>query len=170
MKIILSAILVFLFFQTQAQDELTTTRVRTGQKVPDFSFSDENGKTMSISDYRGKVVMITFFATWCGPCREELPHIQKEIYNRYKDNPNFRLLIFGREHSSDEMNNFKKTQGFTMPFFADKSRSVYSLFAEKYIPRNFLVEADGKIVFSETGFNDEKFSELKKRIEEYLAK
>ncbi len=53
-----------------------------------------------------------------------------------------------------------------MPFYADKERAVYSLFASKYIPRNFLINSEGKIVFSETGFDTDKFDELKKLIKE----
>lgn len=168
MKTFLSILVITFSLQLLAQDEVATTIVKTGQKVPMFSFSDENGKTTSISDLRGKVVLITFFATWCGPCRQELPQVQSDIYNKYKDNDQFKLLIFGREHSQKEVNEFKVAQGFTMPFFADKNRTVYSLFAEKYIPRNFLIDKNGIIIFSETGFNNEKFAELKNLIQKQI--
>lgn len=168
MKSILIILFVAFSFQISAQDELATTIVKKGQKVPAFTFTDENGKTFSISDFKGKVVMITFFATWCAPCRQELPHIQSDIYDKYKENSQFKLLIFGREHSQKEVNDFKAAQGFTMPFYADKNRTVYSLFAEKYIPRNFLIDKNGTIIFSETGFNNEKFTELKNLIQQQV--
>ena len=168
MKSILVILLVAFSFQISAQDELATTIVKKGQKVPEFTFTDEDGKTFSISDFKGKVVMITFFATWCGPCRQELPHIQSDIYDKYKENSQFKLLVFGREHSQKEVNDFKIAQGFTMPLYADKNRTVYSLFAEKYIPRNFLIDKNGIIIFSETGFNNEKFTELKNLIQQQI--
>lgn len=170
MKSILSVILIVFSLQIFAQDEIATTVVKKGQKVPEFSFTDGNGKTRSISELKGKVVMITFFATWCGPCRQELPKVQSDIYNKYKDNNDFELLIFGREHSQKEVNNFKVAQGFTMPLYADKNRSIYSLFAEKYIPRNFVVDKNGLIVLCESGFNEEKFSELKTLIQHEIIK
>ena len=164
---------IFIFFivaalQSAAQDEVATTLVKLNQPVPAFSFKDENGKAISISDYKGKTVLITFFATWCSPCRKELPLIQSDIYNKYKDNQNFKLLIFGREHNLQEVSDFKKSQGFSMPFYADKECAVYSLFASKYIPRNFLVNSEGKIIFSETGFDTNKFDKLKKLIQENI--
>ncbi|MDX9881345.1 MAG: redoxin family protein [Prolixibacteraceae bacterium] len=169
MRIFIFIFLIVATFQLPAQDEVATTLVKLNQPVPEFSFEDENGKTISISDYKGKTVLITFFATWCGPCRKELPLIQSDIYNKYKDNPNFKLLIFGREHSLKEVTDFKTTQGLSMPFYADKERSVYSLFASKYIPRNFLINGEGKIIFSETGFSAGKFEELRKLIQKNLT-
>jgi len=58
-----------------AQDEFTLVKV--GENAPDFSFASENGQSKKLSDLKGKVVWINFFATWCGPCRKELPHLQK---------------------------------------------------------------------------------------------
>lgn len=168
MRIFIFIFLIVAAFQLQAQDEVATTLVKLNQPVPEFSFKDETGKTISISDYKGKTVLITFFATWCGPCRKELPLVQSDIYNEYKDNPNFKLLIFGREHNLQEVSDFKKSQGFSMPFYADKERLVYSLFASKYIPRNFLINAEGKIIFSETGFDIDTFDKLKKLIQENI--
>lgn len=170
-KILLLIIFSVCTFSLQAQDkELEATKVKIGQQAPNFSFRDERGKTVSLNNFRGKLVMITFFATWCPPCQEELPVIQQEIYDKYKDNPNFKLLIFGREHSTAEVTKFKESKGFSMPFLVDKKKSVYSLFAQAYIPRNFLVDASGKIIFSEVGYSPEKFAELKKTISEELQK
>jgi thiol-disulfide isomerase/thioredoxin len=83
-------------FSLAAQDEFTLVKI--GDKAPDFSFSTEKGQAKKLSDLKGKVVWINFFATWCGPCRQELPHLQKEVYNKLKNNKNFELIILGREH------------------------------------------------------------------------
>ena len=69
-----------------AQDEFTLVKV--GENAPDFSFASENGQSKKLSDLKGKVVWINFFATWCGPCRKELPHLQKEVYDKLKSNKN----------------------------------------------------------------------------------
>ena len=170
-KQILTIILLACTLFVNAQNkEAESTVVKLGQQAPNFSFKDESGKIVSLTDYKGKLVMITFFATWCPPCRQELPVIQQEIYDKYKDNSNFQLLIFGREHSNAEVQSFKKVQHFTMPFFADKKRSVYSLFAQNYIPRNFLIDATGKIIYMEVGYSAEKFEEMQKIISEELKK
>jgi thiol-disulfide isomerase/thioredoxin len=150
------------------QDE--TTIVHISDPVPQFQFEEAPGQSESISEYRGKTILITFFATWCGPCRKELPHIQKEIYDKYKSNPNFVLLIFGREHTWEEVNKFKADNNFTMPFFPDTGRKIYSKFASQYIPRNFLISGDGKIIFQSIGFEDKDFKTLKSTIDSELKK
>ena len=113
-----------------AQDEFTL--VKMGDTAPDFSFSTENGQTKKISELKGKVVWINFFATWCGPCRQELPHLQKEVYDKLKSNKNFELIILGREHSWKEINKFKTDNKFNMPFYPDTGRKVFSAFLLRF--------------------------------------
>jgi len=149
-----------------AQEE--TTFVKLSGPVPEFSYEQNPGTTKSIRDLKGKTVLITFFATWCGPCREELPHIQSDIYNKYKKNTNFELLIFGREHNWQEVNKFKTDNKYTMPFFPDPERKIYSKFAGQYIPRNFLISPEGTVLFSSIGFKEQEFNDLKALIEKQL--
>lgn len=150
------------------QDRENSTLVKIGQQVPSFSYTDENNDSQSIENLKGKVVMINFFATWCGPCLKELPHVQTEIFDKYKDDSNFKLLIFGREHSQDEVEKFKNLKGYSFPIYGDPERKIYSKFASNFIPRNFIVDENGKIIYSSIGFNDQDFSELKKIIAEEL--
>ena len=159
-------LLVLSCFYTFAQEEATL--VKTGDQVPSFTFETSPGKTQNISDLKGKTVLITFFATWCGPCRKELPHIQAEIYNKYKNNPNFELLILGREHSWAEVNKFKAENKYNMPFYPDPERKVFAQFAKQSIPRNFLISPEGKILFSTIGFEEKDFKTLKKTIDNQL--
>ena len=151
-----------------AQEE--TTFVKLSESVPSFAFEKSPGKTINIADLKGKTILITFFATWCGPCRKELPLIQSDIYNKYKKNPNFELIILGREHNWNEVNKFREANKFTMPFYPDPDRKVYSKFAGQYIPRNFLISPDGKILFSSIGFEEKDFKKLKEMIEQQLRK
>ena len=157
---------VSLNFSVSAQDQFT--RALKDSPAPDFTFESKPGVTTKLSDYRGKVVLITFFATWCGPCRAELPHIQKDIYEKYAGNPKFELLIFGREHGWEAINKFRAEQKFTMPFYPDPERKIFSLYASQNIPRNFLVDPAGKVVYSAVGFNEADFSRLKSEIETFL--
>ena len=145
-----------------AQDEFTLVKV--GEKAPDFTFETAPGETMKLSDMKGKVVWINLFATWCGPCRKELPHLQEEVYNQYKDNSNFVLIILGREHGWDEVNKFKAEQGFTMPFYPDPERKVFSLYAKQNIPRNFIIDKDGKVAYSSIGFEPAEFEKIKENV------
>ncbi len=168
MKKILPILFVFYSSFSFSQDE--STLVKTSDQVPSFEFEKSPGKIQTISDLKGKLVLVTFFATWCGPCRQELPHIQSDIYNKYKSNPDFELLIFGREHSWDEVNKFKTENKFSMPFYPDQGRKIYSKFATQLIPRNFLISPEGKILFSSIGFDKKVFETMKKMISDQLKK
>jgi peroxiredoxin len=149
-----------------AQEE--TTFVKVNDSVPVFEFEKTPGKKTSISDLKGKTVLITFFATWCGPCRKELPRIQSDVYNKYRKNPNFELLIFGREHSWEEIEKFSESNKFTMPMYPDPERKIYSQFAGQYIPRNFLVSAEGKVIYNSIGFDEKEFKKMKELIDYQL--
>jgi thiol-disulfide isomerase/thioredoxin len=163
--------LIFLIcssFLSFAQEE--TTFVKLSEPVPEFEFEKSPGKTMNISELKGKTVLITFFATWCGPCRKELPFIQSDIYNKFRKNPNFEILIIGREHSWDEVTKYKEANKYSMPFYPDPDRKIYSKFAGQYIPRNFLVSPEGKILYSSIGFAEKDFKSLKEIIENQLKR
>ena len=149
-------------------DEQKTTIIKVGQQVPSFNYRLTDA-LHSISSLQGKVTLITFFATWCGPCNNELPPIQEEIYDEYKNNPDFQLLVIGREHSDQELLQFQHEKGFHFPLIADPKREIYSLFAQSYIPRNFLVNKEGKVIYQSVGYNEDKFRILKTHIKKQLT-
>jgi thiol-disulfide isomerase/thioredoxin len=163
-------LILFLFCTLVSFSQEETTLVKISDSVPSFEFEISPGKLQNISNYKGKLVLITFFATWCGPCRQELPHIQSDLYKKYKNDPNFVILIFGREHNWEEVNKFRTDNKFSMPFFPDPGRKIYSKFATQFIPRNFLVSTDGKILFSTIGFEEKDFKALKDMISSQLKK
>lgn len=164
----LIASLFLTFNSSLAQVETTFTNIN--DPIPVFDFENSRSTKLVSTELKGKTVLIVFFATWCGPCRKELPHIQADIYNKYKNNKNFELLIFGREHSWDEVIKFKTDNKYSMPFYPDQNRSIYSKFAGQYIPRNFLFSSEGKLIFSSIGFEQKDFEELKKHLEKELKK
>ena len=143
----------------------TTTLTRVGDKAPVFTCKTIDGKTIDLSKMQGKIVMINFFATWCGPCNIELPVLQKNIWDKYKDNRNFELIILGRQHNETEVRNFVNKKKLTMPFAPDQNREVYGLYATQFIPRNVIIGKDGRIIFQSMGYTPEEF----RKIEELLA-
>lgn len=168
MKKLVVILIVFCSSFAYAQDE--STLVKISDQVPSFEFEKSPGVIQNISESKGKLVLITFFATWCGPCIKELPFIQSEIFDKYKNNPDFELIILGREHNWDEVSKFKKDNKFTMPFYPDPERKIYSRFASQFIPRNFLISKDGKIILSTIGFEKKDFKLLTETIESQLKK
>lgn len=137
------------------------------QSLPTFSIQTGEGLLKS-SDLKGKVVLINFFATWCGPCLQELPHLEKEIWAKYKDNKQFSLLVIGREHTQNEIEAFKIKKGYHLPIYADEDRSVYSLFAKEYIPRNYIVNKEGKVVYASVSYSEDGFRNMLNKLDELL--
>ncbi|MBS0030077.1 TlpA family protein disulfide reductase [Chitinophaga sp. 22321] len=145
-------------FVSHAQDNFT--HIKTGDTVPSFSFELTEGKTVHISDYKGRLVLLNMFATWCPPCNAELPEVQKLIWAPHKNDPRFAFFVFGREEGWEKLKPFKEKKGFDFPILPDEGRKIFSLFASQNIPRNFLIDENGKIIYSSTGYSAEELQEL----------
>lgn len=156
------------FNTARAARHAASTLVNVGEPSPDFALTTIDGDQFRLSDARGRVVLINFFATWCGPCRQELPHVES-IWQRYRDRPGFRLLVIGREESDDGVRAFRTEQGFSFPMAADPDRAVFSLFATESIPRTLLIAPDGTVAYSQSGFLDSDLPHLEAALEQHLA-
>ena len=121
-----------------------------------------------VSETSSGVTITDFWATWCGPCQSELAEVQKTLWPKYKDNKDFVLLVIGREHTDVELQKYNEKKGFTFPLYPDKNRAIYGAFAKNLIPRSYLVDKTGKVVYATKGYSDEEFAELMKRIEAAL--
>ena len=146
----------------------TTTLTKVGDLSPVFKCRTIDGKSMDISKLKGKVIMLNFFATWCPPCNHELPVLQKKVWEKYRNNPDFVLIILGREHSESEIRDFVTKKKLTMPFAADPKREIFSLYATQNIPRNVVIGKDGRIIYQSTGFSEEEFSKIENLISDTL--
>lgn len=147
-------------FFSRAQKTDASTLLKIGDAAPAFTFEIEKGKTVSINDFKGKIVMLNFFATWCPPCRQEFPRVQKEIWEQFGNNPKFALFAFDREEGWEKTQPFKDSNKYTFMMFPDLGRKVYGLFATQYIPRNVVLDENGKIIYQSTGYSPKDFEEL----------
>ncbi|QZE15799.1 TlpA family protein disulfide reductase [Halosquirtibacter laminarini] len=144
------------------------TKVKTGAKAPDFRFEIAPNTPKYLSSYKGKVIVLNFFAIWCPPCRKEIPQISRELWPKYKDNPNFAMFMFGREHSWEALLDFKKRYEYDMNIVPDIDRSIFDKYATGQIPRNYVIGKDGKIFYQSQGFNLNEFKEMMEKIDEAL--
>ena len=145
--------------EKEQEDPKSFDLTKIGQKVPEFSFTTIDGKTINIKDLEGKTVLINFFATWCPPCRAEMPQLEAQVWPKFKDR-DFYMVSLGRDHDMETMVKFQKKTGFTFPIAPDKGKKIYSLFFEKYIPRNVLINTKGEIILQEFGYTEEEFAKL----------
>ena len=141
-----------------------STLTRIGQEAPAFSCTTVKGDQIEISQLKGKVIWINFFATWCPPCKRELPVLENNVMQRYKDNPDFVLLVIGREHSMEEMKDYAKKTGLDLPFAPDEDRKIFGKYATRSIPRNVIIDKDGKIAVQSIGYTEEEFAKLEEKL------
>ncbi len=151
----------------EVADADTTTLVRVGDTAPDFTVEMVDGSRLSLASLRGKVVLLNFWATWCPPCREELTHVQTEIIDRFAGRE-FLFLPISRGEERSTVEAFRTRQGYTFPMGLDPDRAIYDRFASNYIPRNYLIGPDGKIVAATLGYDDAEFQALIRTIEQTL--
>lgn len=165
---------------TQEGDTITTDTivyehdylVKVGDMAPDFSLPMTDGTTFTLSEQRGKVVMLQFTASWCGVCRKEMPHIESEIWQRHKDNENFVLVGVDREETKDVVDAYTQKVGTTYPMALDTAANAFASYAlrQSGITRNVLIDRDGKIVKLTRLYNEAEFSGLVQAIDSLLAK
>ena len=158
--------------QTQQVVYANNYLVKVGDVAPDFSLPLTDGTTFKLSEQRGKVVMLQFTASWCGVCRKEMPFIERDIWQRHKDNKEFVLVGIDREEPLEDVKKFAETTGITYPLALDGNADVFASYAERKsgITRNILIDRDGRIVKLTRLFNETEFNELVQEIDNLLKK
>ena len=153
--------------KSQEQEE-DADKVKTGDVMPAFTIVSDNGKQISSSEFSGNVLLIIMFTTWCPTCQLEMAEIEKSLWPRFKDIKGFSLLSIGREHSDDELVEYNKTNQFTFPLYPDKDRKIFDLFAIQFIPRIYLINKEGRIIYMTMGYSENEFRQLERMIERAL--
>lgn len=144
-----------------------STLIKAGMLAPDFKVEMFDGETIRLSELRGKVVLVNFWATWCPPCREELTYVQADLIDRFKGK-DFVFIPISRGEEYGTVAAFRKRMGYTFPMGLDPDQSIFRKFASNYIPRNFLIDRDGRVVLASVGFTKEEFVEMVKLIEKTI--
>ncbi len=141
--------------------------VKIGQQLPDFEMTLADGKTVKTSDLKGKVVMLQFTASWCSVCRKEMPHIEKDIWQKHKSNKNFALYGIDLDEPLDKVKKFAEDIKVTYPLALDPGGKIFYTFAEKNagVTRNVIVDKTGKIVYLTRLYKEDEFNEMKQVIE-----
>jgi cytochrome c biogenesis protein CcmG/thiol:disulfide interchange protein DsbE len=111
-------------------------------EAPDFTFPLLNGGEASLSDYRGKVVLVNIWATWCNPCREEMPSMQT-LYQMMQGRPFEILAVSIDSRGAEDVEPFVKQLGLTFPVLLDQEGDMEGLYQTSGVPESFIIDADG---------------------------
>lgn len=144
--------------------------VKVGDMAPDFTMELTNGEKVTLSSYKGKVVMLQFTASWCGVCRKEMPFIEKDIWLKNKDNENFVLLAIDRDEPLQTVKDFAESTGITYPIGLDPNADIFAKYADRKagITRNVIIGTDGKIVMLTRLYDESEFASMVRKIDELL--
>ena len=121
-----------------------------GQTAPDFALKSSTGENLRLSEYRGEVVMINFWATWCGPCRQEMPLLD-ELYSRYS-RVGFSLLGVNIDDNSSKAMNMVEELGVSFPVLFDSSKEVSKLYEVEAMPVTVLIDREGTVRYVHHGY------------------
>ena len=136
-----------------------------GQMADDFTLETIEGKQVSLSDYKGKIVFLNFWATWCPPCRSEMPSMEK-LYQKFKDK-DFIMLAVNLQEKSEQVSKFMKDNKLNFPALIDKGE-VGSKYSVSSIPTTFFVDKHGRMIGHAVGSRDWGSEETFKLIEVLL--
>ena len=145
-----------------------STLTKVGDPAPKFMLTTVDGKTVGTDTAKGKVTVVSFFATWCGPCLQKLPKLEKEVWDRFRKDDRFAMVVAGREHTRDEMVAFKTEKKLSLPFAPDPGRKMYSRSATQWIPRVYVIDGNGTIVFQSIGNDSAEFKQMLETIRQSL--
>lgn len=123
--------------------------VSVGQAAPDFTLPMIDGEEATLSDYRGEVVLINFWATWCPPCRAEMPELEA-VYRQHRDE-GFEILGIDQAESADLVSSYVNERDFSWTFMLDEDFAVSRDYQATSIPRSLLIDRDGTVVHIWTG-------------------
>lgn len=127
-----------------SKPQMSTAAASATEVAPDFSYKElGSGKTMRLSDLKGKPVFINFWATWCPPCVGELPHIEKK-YAEYKDKMHF--VILSVDDNEQDPARFIQSKGYTFPAAYGDHQALGRAYGIDAIPASYIISADGHIV------------------------
>ena len=123
---------------------------RPSVPAPDFTLTDQFGESHTLSDYQGKIVFLNFWATWCGPCKSEMPDIQA-LYEAHGGNAEDLVVLgvaqpgAGREGSCEDIADFLAEGGYTYPVVMDEDGTVFAQYGIRAFPTTFMISSDGTV-------------------------
>ena len=166
-SICLSVLFLFLLlpldFPAEGREEdlyakLRISLIKGDKKAPDFSLLDLHGKKVGLKQFRGKIILLNFWATWCGPCKEEMPFLEI-LHQQFKEKDFVVVTVSVDYEEAKLVREFVNKQRYTFPVLLDPKCEVLDLFEVKAIPTTFIIDKKGKMLGRAIGPRDWKCQE-----------
>ena len=138
-----------------------------GKDAPDFTLRGHQEENIKLSEYYGKVVMLNFWATWCGPCRQEIPKLTelKNLHNEY----DFELLGINIDEDQDKARQLAKKLSVNYPILFDEEKGVAKSYQVDAMPMTVLIGRDGKVRYIHRGYKEEYLAKYQQQIQKLKA-
>lgn len=138
------------------------------REAPGFSGYSASGEQINLSDYKGKILILDFWASWCGPCKQEFPFLI-DLYNKYSDK-NFSVLAVNLDENSSSMEKFIANQGKDVPFkiISDTKGKFAELYKVEAMPSSFVIDKNGIVRYAHIGFTSSDKDKFTGEIEKLL--
>ncbi len=169
MNKLIIVLIIFLSFLNAVEPDERGYIVKVGDESPDFKMQLIDGKTITKEDLIGKVAVLQFTASWCSVCRKEMPHLEKDVWQKFKAK-DFILIGVDRDEPLDVVQEFAKEIKVTYPMALDPGADIFALFAarEAGVTRNIVIDQTGKIVFLTRLFEEKEFKAMIAKIDALL--
>jgi peroxiredoxin len=141
-----ACVILIVFLREERGSTLKSTKsIQPGHEVPDFAFPDIDGKKVSLSDHRGKVVLVNVWATWCPPCRQEMPSMQR-LYEKFKGE-SFKILAVSIDSEGRQtVAPFMRKMNLTFTALLDQEETIRPLYGITGVPESFIIDKQGILV------------------------
>ena len=171
-KLFLKTILLFIVISCSQHIDEKDERgyhVKIGDKVSNINFTLTDGSIISLDDFKGKVVVLQFTASWCSVCRKEMPFLEEEVWQKYK-NDDFILIGVDYDEPIEKVIAFKTKMKTTYPMAIDPNGKIFLKFSVvgSGVTRNVIIDKDGKVAYLTRLFDRKEFDEMKDKISELI--
>ena len=158
--------MLFSFFSCSQTKDDRGYSIKVGDKAPKIDLELLNGRKLTNENLKGKVVVLQFTASWCGVCIKEMPHLEKEVWQRFK-NDDFILVGVDLKEELNVVEEFIQSTNVTYPFTIDKDGAFFESFTvpKAGVTRNIVIDKEGRISFLTRLFDENEFHQMIKKIE-----
>ena len=144
----------------------TQSSLPAARGAPDFTLRSADGPAVRLQEQRGRVVMVNFWATWCGPCRQEMPHLNR-LYGKYRD-AGFTLLGVNIDEDQGKAVSLASRLGLQFPVLLDTDKKVSRLYDLSTMPSTVLIDRDGRVRYVHLGYREGYETTYDRQIRELL--